>query len=34
MLKMKIGLDGSLKTKGKKKWSGWVDENKPVTRLI
>ncbi|MGA2985976.1 MAG: hypothetical protein ABSG32_19395 [Terriglobia bacterium] len=28
MLKMKIGLDESLKTKGQIKCSGWFDENK------
>jgi hypothetical protein len=30
MLKMKIGLDELLKTKGKTKCSGWFDENKRV----
>jgi hypothetical protein len=32
MLKMKSGLDECLKTKGQKKCSGWVPENKGVTR--
>jgi hypothetical protein len=33
MLKIKVAPDELLKTKGGKKCSGWVDENKEVNRI-